>query len=1021
MDCNSLPTKQKKTRYIVLPAWLKNAISTKQSEASSSPIMSCVTEIYGRALGLVECSHSNSSNNNFNKSPITDDGNKSNNGETTEWVDTNRVSLLLLRTGLHANVLAILWELVNCSRTGQLSRNECAGLLALIALVQSGQHLVSAEVLEKLQEPVVPVLDHPALIPFIQQFQQLKLQQQKIQQDLKQLQEQQQQPFIFQDPSKIYHKNTLHSTAMQSVNWLAPEGTACTAVASSNANDVDDFDDFVGAPPLNKSAIIATGIKPMAGVQQSGSFLPQVTQPQHTVITQASNFFSPQISQAQRYSTTLAMNSYVQGPLLPSVTVQTKSFPLGVDKCMNLPHVGCSPKNSPSQSYDNSAEDDFDDFQSATSETPGMLSSDGSPRSIHQTLNVPVTIPSTSNTKCELEYGNATFTGAEKQTSSLTDQFANFSIFNATQSCKKDSINTSSQLLKPDKLTSNSTEDRYAALRIMDFEDDTSINNQSASSSNVLKNSIADDSFGEFCSANKSFTDDNFGDFTCVTLPAPTNTVCTFAPNFDAGFSNMTLPTSAQPDIIKSNTTSNKAAEVTSIVKGSTRDPCSQSTAGVKYPSVSLLSTGSSSLIRSQNLPNTDSSTIRNLEKNTSSGPSDWSDIFGVLHDKPQSTSSSKYCEDLPLPTESSLTFAGFTEEPPSFPKTACDEFGDFVLADGGDLPQQVLNANFHNHGEAHELSGSPHAPVFLTSHDNLNFCASHPEENVTKKPSHVFTAFEHHSDAAPSPIEMSSSCQQPPPISSSTVGLGQLNMQKDLSPAADVGIGGKFDSVEPNILSNSNINEPGSIKYPNDAHGIDRYQSLREDSEFLAGSKGCGADGVDAAAECWKRCLQGCHQLLTNAFDALQPLGCLDSASTNSSSTSGHEELEPPMDWKRIASTTQMKEFIAGVKEVAEVTRRLRSAARRLPCHQLTATLDACALLCSQLSTLLQPLQVDNLLSEEDVPSSPSSCSICLTSLVTSSAASFSLAYGGNEYHSGCANLWLNCVDLMLPSISPA
>lgn len=95
------------------------------------------------------------------------------------------------------------------------------------------------------------------------------------------------------------------------------------------------------------------------------------------------------------------------------------------------------------------------------------------------------------------------------------------------------------------------------------------------------------------------------------------------------------------------------------------------------------------------------------------------------------------------------------------------------------------------------------------------------------------------------------------------------------------------------------------------------------QDSEFLPGSKGCGADGVDAAAECWRRCLQGCQQLLTNALDALQPLGCLDSASTNSSGTngSGHEELETPMDWKRIASTTQMKEFIAGEEPLTPKT----------------------------------------------------------------------------------------------------
>ena len=118
---------QNKQRQIFLPTWLKESISPpKDLSASASSSLSAVREVYTRALGLVECTSSSAPEE--NKTP---DGARS-----VEWVNTNRVSLLLLRTGVPAGVLAVLWELVNCTKTGQLTRDECAGLLALIALVQ---------------------------------------------------------------------------------------------------------------------------------------------------------------------------------------------------------------------------------------------------------------------------------------------------------------------------------------------------------------------------------------------------------------------------------------------------------------------------------------------------------------------------------------------------------------------------------------------------------------------------------------------------------------------------------------------------------------------------------------------------------------------------------------------------------------------------------------------------------------------------------------------------------------------
>ncbi|KAK7072144.1 hypothetical protein SK128_018249 [Halocaridina rubra] len=40
--------------------------------------------------------------------------------------------------------------------------------------------------------------------------------------------------------------------------------------------------------------------------------------------------------------------------------------------------------------------------------------------------------------------------------------------------------------------------------------------------------------------------------------------------------------------------------------------------------------------------------------------------------------------------------------------------------------------------------------------------------------------------------------------------------------------------------------------------------------------------------------------------------------------------------------------------------------------------------------------------------------CGVCLA------GGGNKLSYGGHSYHPPCANLWLNCVDLLLPSLTP-
>ncbi|XP_071535794.1 uncharacterized protein [Panulirus ornatus] len=86
------------------------------------------------------------------------------------WVDTSRAYMLLMKTGLPPPFLGVLWEMVNCTQPGQLLDSEFTTLLALVALVQSGHTITSREVLSTVKEPVLPIIDHPALLPLVQDY-----------------------------------------------------------------------------------------------------------------------------------------------------------------------------------------------------------------------------------------------------------------------------------------------------------------------------------------------------------------------------------------------------------------------------------------------------------------------------------------------------------------------------------------------------------------------------------------------------------------------------------------------------------------------------------------------------------------------------------------------------------------------------------------------------------------------------------------------------------------------------------
>lgn len=158
---------------------------------------------------------------------------------------------------------------------------------------------------------MLPIIDHPALLPLVQDYVQQR-QQQLLQQQQHQMQQQQQQE---------------GSQKQSNASVTAPVGAQ-----PSSANNVDDdeFDDFVGPLP---------------------AAVPSQNPPQGAGLPPLQASVAPPAGAAGP----LPVSNHK--PLLPAVDKI---------KRMNLPELGSSPEQSPSVSFDHSHDDDFDDFQSAT-------------------------------------------------------------------------------------------------------------------------------------------------------------------------------------------------------------------------------------------------------------------------------------------------------------------------------------------------------------------------------------------------------------------------------------------------------------------------------------------------------------------------------------------------------------------------------------------------------------------------------------------------------------------------------
>ena len=171
-----------------------------------------------------------------------------------------------------------------------------------------------------------------------------------------------------------------------------------------------------------------------------------------------------------------------------------------------------------------------------------------------------------------------------------------------------------------------------------------------------------------------------------------------------------------------------------------------------------------------------------------------------------------------------------------------------------------------------------------------------------------------------------------------------------------------------------------------------DRYSSIRE-----AANKTCLDEAHTGS---WQRCLESSVSLLSAGANTLCSI----------------RDNQTLLD--EVLGTSQMHNYLLNLQEVWGVCKRIQESSRRV-----TTSSRVDELLALAHTHWAQILTYAEHTLEKDSPrhikpnvtqSSDVVCGVCLR------GGNVSLSYGGYSYHAPCANLWLNCVDLTLPSLTP-
>ncbi|XP_076330545.1 synergin gamma-like [Tachypleus tridentatus] len=220
------------------------------------------------------------------------------------------------------------------------------------------------------------------------------------------------------------------------------------------------------------------------------------------------------------------------------------------------------------------------------------------------------------------------------------------------------------------------------------------------------------------------------------------------------------------------------------------------------------------------------------------------------------------------------------------------------------------------------------------------------------------------------------------------------------------------FDKKEgsPEVNFKKTYNDPASSVGPyitSSAALTDRYSSIRTNSENQF---------KDIHVSEWNRCLTSCQELLYGGWQIFHHMPNSTVCSEVLSTEEGSEYIKNLTEVQRVVQRVKLAIKMSG-KETDELQRILVDTDSTW--QNILVFLTGTSLMPEggslEFSSTILPLDT------EDVSKA---CGVCLLNVEGRSKAfdveqdSYKLMYGGRQYHAACANLWVNCVDSLLPAL---
>lgn len=167
----------------------------------------------------------------------------------------------------------------------------------------------------------------------------------------------------------------------------------------------------------------------------------------------------------------------------------------------------------------------------------------------------------------------------------------------------------------------------------------------------------------------------------------------------------------------------------------------------------------------------------------------------------------------------------------------------------------------------------------------------------------------------------------------------------------------------------------------------------------------------IDHQINEWQRCLESCLTLLQSAVE-------------NFNNISSEQVLD------EVIGSAEGKDYLQNILEVAGISNRIECSYKHLANSGEYRKLDSLLVdINIAWSSLEQYYTKADISMSLDVPVEETSyetsacCGVCLIDVyiakTNNNRNTSQLEYGGHVYHSVCANLWVNCVDSSLPSLS--